>query len=158
MWCKTYYVAISTYGHMTAASCLAWVEHSWNYTTGINWWGSTQHKCGIVVCIVYNPVLCIVSAYYCLPWLHVQQYISQLLDWAIWLLKTDKQKGWYWWVCIMFYNLSEVSRSWLAFTGQVQVNFHQGLPWQVHCWLQYVADRKVLCFFACLPTCFTKLP
>ena len=46
-WCKTYYVAISAYGHMTVASCLVWVEHSWNSTTGISWWGSTQHERGI---------------------------------------------------------------------------------------------------------------
>ena len=43
-WCKMYYVAISAYGHMTVASCLVWVDHSWNSTTGISWWGSTERK------------------------------------------------------------------------------------------------------------------
>ena len=30
------------------ASCLAWVKHSWNSTTGISWWGSTQRERCIV--------------------------------------------------------------------------------------------------------------
>ena len=42
------YVALFAYRHMTVASCLTWVKHSWNSTTGINWWGSTQRERGIV--------------------------------------------------------------------------------------------------------------
>ena len=48
-WCKTYYVAISAYWHVTVASCLAWVEHSWKFMTGRSWWGSTQREHGIEV-------------------------------------------------------------------------------------------------------------
>ena len=47
-WFKTYYYTISAYRQMTVVSCLAWVEHSRNSTTGISWWDSTQCECGIV--------------------------------------------------------------------------------------------------------------
>ena len=55
-WSKTLYsVTIFVYRHMIITSCLV---HSWNSTTRIHWWGSTQCKhtikrSTIMVCISY---------------------------------------------------------------------------------------------------------
>ena len=101
------YVAISAYGHMTTASCLAWVEHSWNSTIGVKWWGSSQCERGIVldisIALTANISDCLCSLCNLKEFTPANSYIKVSVTYTFWSLYLSTLSNWYIYIYIYLF-------------------------------------------------------